>query len=276
MKHRRFVRTPLADDPLPLFVESIGHNPNQEPIRRPDGYPLYHWLQTAEGEGEVTFAGRTERLPPESGVLFMPGEPHRYERLPSGEWQTLYLTFGGPAAEGLLASLGMTASALYRWEADAPLASLLARMLARVETEADVFGLDASVDAYRFLLTLWKYGQPNQPGRVSRSLRQVRPLIDWMNERLSDPDIDLNEMAKVSGLSSRRLNTLFRELFRLPPYAYLLQLRIRRAREILVSRPDLPVYQIAQRVGFRDASHFVAVFRKMTGVPPEQFRKRYS
>ncbi len=34
---------------LPLFIESIGYNPQEEDFARPEGYPYYHWLQTLEG-----------------------------------------------------------------------------------------------------------------------------------------------------------------------------------------------------------------------------------
>ncbi|QHW33860.1 AraC family transcriptional regulator [Paenibacillus rhizovicinus] len=272
-EHRRYVAAATQAQTLPLYLESIGFNPAQEPIQRRNGYPLYHWLETVEGEGDVRFHGRALTLPPGSGILLMPGEPHEYRRS-ADIWRTRYVTFGGAAAPGMLESLGMSASASYRWEADSPMAGMLPALLAEAARGGDVFGLDASRGVYGFLLTLWKFGQARQGSGISQSLQRIAPLLEWLEASLQDPSLNLGSMSEHSSLSPRRLNTLFHQLFGLSPYAYLLQLRIRRSQELLVSRSGRTVAQIGQDVGFRDASHFVATFRRHTGETPERFRLR--
>ena len=46
-----------------------------------------------------------------------------------------------------------------------------------------------------------------------------------------------------------------------------------KARELLVSNPRMEVQQIAAETGFSDASHFIAMFKKITGVTPLEFRR---
>jgi AraC-like DNA-binding protein len=271
---QRFILTPSSEQPLPLYVESIGYNPDQEKINRNHGYPFYHWIQTEAGEGVLTFEGKTISLPVHTGVLLLPGIPHLYEAA-SDRWETLYLTFSGPAVAAILESLQMHASTLFRWEKDTPLTELLTQMLERVESEPDVFGLNASLDAYRFMIMLGKYGQLNNQITISSNLSKLQPLIDWMDVHYSNPDMDLDQMAAVLNVSPRRLNTLFRATFSLSPYAYFLLLRIRKAKEILISRSDVTIKHISLLVGFRDVSHFVATFRKYVGMTPEQFRHLY-
>lgn len=60
---------------LPLQLETIGIQYNQEPMTRPHGYPCYHWLQTLAGEGELSMNGRTWNMPERSGILLAPGTP---------------------------------------------------------------------------------------------------------------------------------------------------------------------------------------------------------
>jgi len=57
------------EDSLPLFVESVGFNPQEQDFSRPEGYPYYHWLQTVEGEGVFSFNGQEYSLPKGRGVL---------------------------------------------------------------------------------------------------------------------------------------------------------------------------------------------------------------
>ena len=57
------------------------------------------------------------------------------------------------------------------------------------------------------------------------------------------------------------------------PYNYLVNFRITQAKELLVLT-DHSVSEIAQEVGFGDASNFSTRFAKATGQSPLQYRKR--
>ncbi|AWB45476.1 transcriptional regulator [Paenibacillus sp. CAA11] len=268
---RRFVFTVAGGRQLPLLVESVGFNPDQEPIQRPDGYPVYHWIQTLEGEGVLTCDNQTCQLPVNTGVLLMPHVPHAYQA--AGEkWSTLYLTLSGSNAAALLGSLGIHHSSYFEWENGIPLGELIQGMLERLDQELDVFGIETSADAYRFLLMLNRFGQKSASG-LTRNIEKLAPLIEWMESHYADPDIGLAEFCSVTGLSSRYLNTLFRKSFGLSPYAYLLHLRLHKAKELLAASRQLSITSIAEQTGFREVSHFIATFRKNTGSTPEQFRR---
>lgn len=273
LTHLRFVLTPAEEKPLPLIAESLGHNRDQEKVDRPQGYPIYHWIQTERGEGRIEYGDTALFLRPGSGLLLLPHTPHRYEAASGTRWETFYLTFGGPAAEAILESLDMNRSAYYEWEADTPFTRLAEQMLRRSETGDDVFGLHLSADTYRFLVMLNTYGQLHNKTTISRNVEKLRPLIEWMEEHLSDADVGLPELAGALGVSPRHLNGLFRQTFNLSPYAYFINLRVRKAKELLLLHPSSPVRRIGEQVGFRDASHFVATFRRSAGMTPEQFRK---
>ncbi|WP_110932014.1 AraC family transcriptional regulator [Paenibacillus bouchesdurhonensis] len=273
---RRFVFSPSGTSGLPISVESIGYNPEQEPIARPDGYPKYHWIQTEEGEGTLNYANETIRLTEGTGVLLPPGLPHSYEASSPGEgWRTYYLTFGGEAAAQIISSFGVQTSSQYRLDTDSTFVTLLSHMLARLDTDTDMFGLETSIDAYRFLGMLSKYGQINQM-YTSRNIERLIPVLKWMEESFSDSDVGLDDFAEIAQMSGRQLSKLFQRAFGLSPYAYFVQMRIHKAKELLAGRSELTVAAIAEHTGFRDPSHFVATFRKNTGMTPQHFRKVYS
>jgi AraC-like DNA-binding protein len=68
-------------------------------------------------------------------------------------------------------------------------------------------------------------------------------------------------------LSSAHAETLFRKTYGITPVAYRIQLRLRRARELLVST-QMNVSQIAYEVGYTDPLYFSKAFRKEFGIPP--------
>ncbi|MDQ0195445.1 AraC family transcriptional regulator [Paenibacillus wynnii] len=270
--HRRIVFNQEGGQHLPITLDSVGHNPEQEKVTRPDGYPVYHWIQTVCGEGNIYFENNTLNLREGSGVLLPPHTPHRYEGVTS-DWQTYYLTFGGSSTRQILETLGIKSSSLYRWENEAPLSDMLNDMLAWQEEHQDMFGLQASTDAYHFLITLSKYGQLHNNAAISRNIDKLQPLLKWMDLNFGDPDIGLYDLSTQLGVSGRYLNSLFMQTFGLSPYAYFVRMRMRKAKEMLVSQPAMTVKTISQLVGFRDVSHFVATFRKQSGTTPEQFRR---
>ncbi|GGF84206.1 hypothetical protein GCM10010912_31790 [Paenibacillus albidus] len=269
---RRIVFAQEGGQQLPITLDSMGYNPDQEKVSRPDGYHTYHWIQTTSGEGLLYFEDKTLTLAEGSGVLLHPHTPHRYEAL-SPPWRTYYLTFGGESSRPILETLGMQPNALYHWESEAPLSLMLGEMLDRHDAAEDMFSLGASTDAYRFLLTLSKYGQLHNNTAISRNVDKLQPLLKWMDSHYGDPDIGLHDLSAQLGVSGRYLNSLFLQTFVLSPYAYFVRLRIRKSKELLVSKPNLTVKAISQLVGFRDVSHFVATFRKQSAVTPEQFRR---
>ncbi|ASA25940.1 AraC family transcriptional regulator [Paenibacillus donghaensis] len=271
--HRRIVFAQDGGQQLPITLDSMGYNPNQEKFSRPEGYHTYHWIQTAKGEGTIHFDNKTISLSAGSGVLLLPHVPHSYESASARAWHSYYLTFGGNSAHQILEDLGLRSSAFYRWEEEAPLSLMLKQMLDRHDAAEDMFSLGASTDAYRFLLTLGKYGQLHNNTAISRNVDKLQPLLKWMDIHYGDPDIGLYDLAEQLEVSGRYLNSLFLQTFGLSPYAYFVRLRIRKSKELLVSQPQLTVKAISRLVGFRDASHYVATFRKQSGTTPEQFRR---
>ena len=268
---RRFVLTPAYENKLPLYIESIGDNTHESLVDRREGYPFFHWIQTLSGEGKVRFEGNELHLPKRHGIFLHPDVPHYYKAI-TERWETLYITFGGTAAGSVVASLGLR-SGVYHWEEESPLAELPSDMLRRAESDSDLFGLSGSTDVYRFLIHLQKYGHTAPAASVAGNIKKLQPLIRWLEDRYAASSIGIESMADYLRISPRTLNTLFRETFSLTPYAYLLHIRIRQAKTMLLNEPGMSVKAISGSAGFRDVSHFTATFRRTVGMPPDRFRK---
>ncbi|GGN90713.1 AraC family transcriptional regulator [Saccharibacillus kuerlensis] len=268
--HRRYF-TELKDLPLPLYTESIGYNPDQEVVARPDGYNCYHWLQTLGGRGEITMGGAKYVLDKGTGILLLPGEAHEYRPLEE-RWETYYMTFGGAQAGAILGTLGLPVSSYYTWDEGAELNGFVPALLNSIGSERDLSGLNISVEVYRFLTLLKKDGRVNRMPSLSNSVRRLTPVLEFLDRHYADSDVGLEDMARRADITPRHLNTLFKQAFGMTAYAYLILLRLRKAKEMMTLHPRMTIKEVSGLVGFRDASHFVATFRKQEGVTPEQFR----
>ena len=74
-------------------------------------------------------------------------------------------------------------------------------------------------------------------------------------------------------MSKYHLSRIFKKYTGFSPYEYLLNERLTQGKTLL-QNTRLSVEEIAQRVGFNSASHFIRMFRKYEGLTPLQFRKR--
>ena len=262
-------------EPLPLQLETIGFNPDQETLDRQSGYPYFHWLQTLKGEGELTVNGQVWKMTEQSGVLLSPGTIHRYEAR-NGRWQTGYITFHGSMAASIVQSFGWGSAERFQWEADSDrITGQLNNMLMFAESGSDPSGWQSSAYLYQFLTLLRTDARTDNRQSMSKRLERIQVLLDWLEQEFANPDIGLSDMASQLGIGERQLNERFRELFGQTAYSYLIQLRIRKAKEWLPSRADWTVRRIGEAVGFRDASHFVSTFRQKEGMTPETYRKLY-
>ena len=109
---------------------------------------------------------------------------------------------------------------------------------------------------------------PAAPARAGREPTAVRRAREYLDAHFAE-NTSLSQLAAVSGLSPHRLNRVFSQTVGLPPHAYQTQLRIERAKALLVGR--VPIIEVATRTGFFDQSHLTAHFKRHVGVTPGRY-----
>ncbi|MCX4067137.1 MULTISPECIES: AraC family transcriptional regulator [Pseudomonas] len=87
-------------------------------------------------------------------------------------------------------------------------------------------------------------------------------------------DVGMHELALACGVDRFRLSRAFKSAFGLPPHAYLVQLRLARARHLL-AKGEQPA-DVAIALGFADQSHMGRWFMRAYGLTPAAYRRRCS
>ena len=99
---------------------------------------------------------------------------------------------------------------------------------------------------------------------------KVLSIIELMEAHLSEP-LSLIEIAEDVGLSRRQIERLFRQEMGRSPARYYLEIRLDRARHLLI-QSSLPVVEVAVACGFVSASHFSKCYRELYARSPQQER----
>jgi transcriptional regulator GlxA family with amidase domain len=107
-----------------------------------------------------------------------------------------------------------------------------------------------------------------QIGVSHRGLLRVAQL---MQQHIEKP-LSLEAIAKSSGLSRRQIERLFKRDLNCVPKRYYLEMRLRRARELLL-QTAMPIMDITAACGFQSPPHFSKCYRSQFGHPPSAERR---
>jgi transcriptional regulator GlxA family with amidase domain len=140
-----------------------------------------------------------------------------------------------------------------------------------------LLGPSIMLDTARFLLI-------DPPGRAQRPYNHFVPRLDhgdaailkvqhWL-QATGAKDHAVPALAARAGLEERTFLRRFRKATGLRPTEYAQQIRIAKAREVLESSRR-PIEQIAWEVGYGDPSAFRKLFQRITGLAPNDYRRRF-
>jgi len=107
--------------------------------------------------------------------------------------------------------------------------------------------------------------------RGGLSSLQMRRATELLEAHL-DGDIALQQVAEACELSVSHFARAFKQTFRTPPYRWLIERRVERARD-LMTNSRLPLADIAARCGFADQSALNRSFKRIHGVTPGIWRR---
>lgn len=219
-----------------------------------------------DGVELIRYRGSLWSSGPGSVVILEPGEPHTGAPAdPAGfAYRVMY-----PAAALLRDLTGTVPRFREPVVIDPELADGLRGVHAALGRGADPLETESRLS---WLLgeLVQRHAAPSRPGVAVRCFQGVaRSVMTRLADQLSCPPT-LAEMAADTGLSRYQLVRCFRSEVGMPPYAWLAQHRVARAR-VLLERGCGPA-EVAALTGFADQPHLTRWFRRVVGVTPAAYR----
>ncbi len=109
--------------------------------------------------------------------------------------------------------------------------------------------------------------------RQAQEIRPVQETIAYMKKNYGEK-ILMEDMAERFGFNSNYFSEIFKNETGKCFSVYLVEVRMEAAKELLRDTKDT-VYEIASKVGYRDAKFFSQQFVKIVGIKPNEYRKLY-
>ncbi|TDL80353.1 bifunctional transcriptional activator/DNA repair enzyme AdaA [Peribacillus frigoritolerans] len=95
----------------------------------------------------------------------------------------------------------------------------------------------------------------------------------YLADHLAD-EMTLGKLAEKLYISPFHLQRIFKDETNTSPSKYLQDKRVQHAKQLILET-ELPIHEIAYAAGFKNAAHFLAVFKKKTSLSPTEFRSAH-
>lgn len=275
-----------ADSDFPYLVLDV--RDDQSYPRNP-GFQVMHWhedlqfIYVLDGEIEVKTLDTSIQVSKGSGIFINKNIIHLVKKTTFCHYNSFilpdyFLKFyvGSPARNFVENIVGNDKLPVCHFPAESEWCKSILDMLSQLaeleNRKAKFYVYEALCLLSQLWLELCKNIQiPTQNTDTAMELR-MQKFLQYISEHYGE-DISLEKLAASANVSKSECLRCFKASMQTTPYKYLMEYRLSKAAELL-KNSDEPIGNIADRVGFRQVSHFGKCFREKTGFSPRDYRKQ--
>ncbi len=265
---------PLPEMPLLLCPLSIGVQTTDDRRYQAEGrwrpeQDYCYFCCTLDGVGG--FADRQGVHHLSGGECFLieiadSGTRYFYPAVDSRPWRFLAFNFRGLAARAMVRELVRQYGSVYQMGLQSPIILRLLDFQSSSYKTIHPHALDSAEMVLELLLAA-----------QARASEAPDPLMGLIREALEVIDSELEGNLSVAALavrtnvSRKRLSRSFQKCLQRSPQQVIREMKIQRA-SYLLKDTNIPIKQIAERLGYSDYTNFIRAFRQVTGTTPHDFR----
>lgn len=232
----------------------------------------YQVLYVVRGAG--VFESKTsgiKPLPAGTVVWVAPGMWHRYKPVPEKGWDTYWVGFNGEQADRLFRQGYFNPpQQVLQIGHHERLVSLFMEIIDAIRDEPSGYQQEAAgavMHMMGFIYSKWKE-KGFENSEIQQIVRQAKILfIENLESGLKPEDVAIE-----LGIGYSRFRKLFKEYTGMAPGQYQINLRIQKAKELLM-RPSLSIKEVAYTLGFESNHYFTRLFKEKTGMNPKSYRQ---
>lgn len=124
----------------------------------------------------------------------------------------------------------------------------------------------------RFMEEFSEALQQIREGRLAQGGKSVEIVKKWIAEHYDKP-ADLSHLASMVYLTPSYLSKLFKHETGLTITDYLIEVRIRKAKQLLAESAELKIHEVGSEVGYPDPAYFNKLFKRIVGVTPNEYKR---
>lgn len=130
------------------------------------------------------------------------------------------------------------------------------------------YEMQCKADLYSVICSMFKEHEKRYVPKTVEKI--IEPAIDYIHRKYTSENISIEYLAELCGVSSVYFRRIFRACKNTSPIKYINDLRLARAKELIVSG-FYTVARVAEMSGFADESYFCRYFKKTTGMTATEY-----
>ena len=258
----------IESDDFPITVNCAGNFVTDFPFTsdNPRGRNDYYLLYIVRGAMRVSASGMPECTAESGSIFIFPPHTHYTYTYEGGDTlDYLWAHFTGSFARALIEECSLTPLPYFaRSEDGGRVSEGFRRLFDAFELKMPLYERRVALCLEEILLDLSSTtSEDTSRCPIEASLRYLHSAY---NQSISIPSL-----AAMENLSNSRYIVVFERHTGLSPTAYINALRIKTAKELLLST-DMSVKQVGLSVGYSDPHFFSRVFKKQVGISPSEFK----
>jgi len=262
---------------LPYYLYSIGMHECQPRFHRPFGFDKDQFFYSIHGSGVLILDGKKYDVPPGDGFFIPKCVPHEY--YPLGDvWDIRYMVPEGAALESLYGILGLHGGVWHLWNRDG-LEIQMNKMRSEL-MDSSVKGIFlASSHVQEFIMEFAKQAEllntDEKPAFnvINTYSEHMLVIEDYVKNHFTE-QLRAMQLCRILNITPQHLCRIVRASTGMRTMEYVNSVRINKAKDLL-GRTEMSASEICILCGFENENYFHRVFKKMTGITPGEYRKRY-
>lgn len=265
-----FARTNL------LHLQETGTVQAKEPhIMQREHLASYLFFIVKKGSGTLVYDGTTYHLKQNDCVFIDCQKTHSHCSNLDDLWLLNWIHFYGPNMSGIYDKFTeRCGTPVFHTEHPEQYTSLLDNVFTIASSDNYIRDMQL-YEKITSLLTLlmaesWK---PGTQAPLSRQKQNVQEVKDYIDSHFTEK-LTLDTLSERFFINKFYLSKIFKEQFGTSVNSYLLQVRVTHAKRLL-RFSELSVEQIGFECGINDANYFSRMFKKIEGLSPGEYRKKW-
>lgn len=232
---------------------------------------VLHYI--TEGKGYLEY--RKQKIPLQKGDIFLliPGEVTYYFADNQTPWSYYWLGISGIKAQEYFNLSSIHDTAYLRSPHTKALGKFIGTIVKDTEKldERKASQLHVISQLFELMHQLNALSPNLDQETISPSCKLYREAKHLIDIGYNSQDISIQKIADELGVHRSYLSSIFKDFHKISPKEYLLEVRMKRAKELLKTT-DQPIKIIAYSVGYLDPLHFSKAFRQYYDCSPSQCR----
>lgn len=258
-----------------LYLQETGELKAKKPhVSHRQGLASYLFFMVREGQGTLRYQDCTYTLGP-NDCVFLDCRQEHFHQSSEDLWRLKWAHFSGPNMAAIYGKYlergGMPCFHTKKADAFCDVLDELFEVASSSSYVRDMKICEKLTSLLTILMEeAWNPDRTHNISEKRRNLQMVKGYLDQNYQK----KITLDQLSEQFYINKFYLSKIFSEQYGMTINRYLLELRITQAKRLL-RFTSLPIEKIAVECGISDSNYFARVFKKIEGIAPGEYRKKW-